>query len=62
MHSNAKYRVATLPGIWQFRKKIPGKNWNLGNFVKYLEKPGILTIFTCLVVKFRFGTKNLSYR
>ena len=32
------------PGILQVRKK----------------KPGILTIFTCSVVKFRFDTKNLS--
>ena len=27
-----------------------------------LEKPWILTIFTCSVVKFRFHSKNLSYR
>ena len=27
-----------------------------------LEKPRILTIFTCSVVKFRFDSKNLSYK
>ena len=27
-----------------------------------LEKPGILTIFTCSVVKFWFEQKNLSYK
>ena len=49
-----KYRVTTLPGnlekpgTWQFRQK------------KNLEKPGTLTIFTCLVVKFWFDSKNMS--
>ena len=28
---------------------------------KSLEKPGIITFFTCLVVKFRFDSKRLSY-
>ena len=53
----------------------PGKTWNLRNFekkkktgktwnfeqksLKNLEKPVVLTIFTCLIVKFQFGTKSL---
>ena len=33
---------------------------NIGK--KNLEIPGILTNFTCSGVKFRFDSKNLSYR
>ena len=45
-------RVATLPENLEFD--------NLGK--NNLEKPGIFNNLTCLVVKFGFDTKNLSYK
>ena len=68
--------MAKKPGNLEFDnlgKKKPRKTWNLKNFEKNLENPVILnkslkkhleflTIFTCLLVKFCFDTKNLSDR
>ena len=55
VHYLLSLRVATLPG-----KTLKNLEFdNLGK--KNLEKPGILTILRCLVEKFRFNSKNLSY-
>ena len=40
------------PGIWEIKKKT----WNFD------QKPGSLTIFTFSIVKFRFDSKNQSYK
>ena len=68
------FRVATLPGNLEFDNlekktgktrnvgkfwKKPGKTWNFKQ--KSLKKPGLLTIFTCSVVKFQIESKIKNF-